>query len=234
VITWDELKQYVSAGNLDFPKRSEQMRKRYHVWAADIRNQYGSMVNYLRSYRLQWGQPDRLSLIPSLLDSQVGQSRDASANAQIIIDTPEYFLANIPAPLISIIQSDWPYALPSDVEHTVIWSQVPILPPTNLVPDHIASRMHPKTVSRVRERLAQDGVWGFTGSSSRPSNPSFGQGPLDDSSAMLAIGKEVATFVRRRWVDSEWETVWIVNPPRLQSVPGLAHIHVFARRKSRN
>lgn len=67
-------------------------------------------------------------------------------------------------------------------------------------------------------------------------------------------GKEVHEFVKRRWKENQWETAWFVNPPvrfmrhafcsssastqsepvmqRLQSIPGLAHIHVFARRKT--
>jgi len=61
-------------------------------------------------------------------------------------------------------------------------------------------------------------------------------------------GREIDGFVKRRWVETEWETAWFVNPPvserifgyavsdaehlqRLQSVRGLAHIHVFAKKK---
>ena len=67
------------------------------------------------------------------------------------------------------------------------------------------------------------------------------------------VGEEVDIFVRKRWREREWETAWFVNPPvsyfpiassylflnaelffqRLQSVPDLSHIHVFARRKTR-
>jgi len=44
-------------------------------------------------------------------------------------------------------------------------------------------------------------------------------------------GREIDGFVKRRWVEREWETAWFVNPPRIQSVRGLAHIHVFAKKK---
>jgi hypothetical protein len=63
--------------------------------------------------------------------------------------------------------------------------------------------------------------------------------------------RQIQEYVQNRWSEDEWETAWFVNPPvsrrpsetmlrlndrnmqRLQSVPGLAHIHVFARHKRR-
>jgi hypothetical protein len=71
----------------------------------------------------------------------------------------------------------------------------------------------------------------------------------EEAKHIVEVGKEVHDFVRRRWNEDVWETAWFVNPPvsdrsitawdlwftlcyqRLQSVPGLAHIHVFARKK---
>jgi len=53
----------------------------------------------------------------------------------------------------------------------------------------------------------------------------------EEEEMVRRCGKEVHAFVQRRWPEREWETAWFVNPPRLQSVPGLAHIHVFARHK---
>ncbi|GAA5820650.1 hypothetical protein JCM10212_004318 [Sporobolomyces blumeae] len=44
-------------------------------------------------------------------------------------------------------------------------------------------------------------------------------------------GREIDAFVRDRWkVEDGWETAWFANPPGLQSVPGLAHFHVLARK----
>jgi hypothetical protein len=76
--------------------------------------------------------------------------------------------------------------------------------------------------------------------------------PTEEETILIQrAGREVHRYVKNRWVEKEWETAWFVNPPvsllfsdffknfglgelffqRLQSVPGLAHIHVFARRK---
>jgi len=129
--------------------------------------------------------------------------------------------------------------VPPEIEHTLVWTRLPILPPD--LPPSIA------------RRLLQDGLWGFTGSLEPPPSPDnlpdylpalaeWGvtldelvrspPGTEEEEALVKKMGAEVDAFVRRRWKESEWETAWFVNPPRLQSVPGLAHIHVFARHKS--
>ncbi|OWZ76258.1 cytoplasmic protein [Cryptococcus neoformans Bt85] len=44
-------------------------------------------------------------------------------------------------------------------------------------------------------------------------------------------GHEVGRMVKGLWDERGWECLWFVNPPRLQSIPGFSHFHVFARRK---
>ncbi|KAI6006462.1 hypothetical protein EDC04DRAFT_2782236, partial [Pisolithus marmoratus] len=196
------------------------------------------IVNYLLDYRLQWGKPDTLSLLPSKLEEF---KETATKVSQVSNVAPQYFTADIPfnSDLICIIQNDWPYSVPLEVEHAVIWSRVPIFHPS-LIPNVIDAR------------IQQDGLWGFTGSdtptedlpsleSCLPALADWGvtiqsmirssKGSYEEEEMVLHAGKEVDGFVKRRWQESKWETAWFVNPPRLQSIPGLAHIHVFARRK---
>lgn len=152
---------------------------------------------------------------------------------------PPYFTADTPAQYISVIQNDWPYSVPPEVEHTLIWTNILVYPP---IPPLIAAR------------VSQDGLWGFTGlsPSSPPPSPSTlpsclpalaewgitldkmivsARGTTEEEEMVRCAGAEIHEWVKRRWVEAEWEAAWFVNPPRLQSVPGLAHIHVFARRK---
>lgn len=35
----------------------------------------------------------------------------------------------------------------------------------------------------------------------------------EEKEMMKMVGSEVDKFVRQRWVESEWETAWFVNPP---------------------
>ena len=126
------------------------------------------------------------------------------------------------------------HAVPLEVEHTLIWTRLPILPPPTLVPSHIRETLPPSLLPRLTARLNQDGIWGFTGSLSPPPSPSLlptslgalsewgitmekvirsERGTAEEEEAVRRAGEEVNTFVKRKWNESEWETAWFVNPP---------------------
>ncbi|KAJ7830266.1 hypothetical protein B0H13DRAFT_2114651 [Mycena leptocephala] len=249
--TWNELKTFVNSGDLGMLKRDRKLQQRYNIWIAGIKEKYGSTVNYLMNFRLQWGKPDTLSLLGSAVQD-VGMSTppvfETIPPEELAVlrelpplppDAPAYFSESTPPQYISIIQNDWPYSVPPEVEHTLVWTRVPIFHPT-LMPES------------VRARIELDGLWGFTGNDSPPPSPSnlpaclpalseWGvtldkmvkseKGTPEEDELVRLTGLPVHNFVKNRWVEEEWETAWFVNPPRLQSVPGLAHVHVFARHK---
>ncbi|EMD40201.1 hypothetical protein CERSUDRAFT_133109 [Gelatoporia subvermispora B] len=252
--TWQQLKTFVNSGDLGLLKRDRKLQARYDTWAEGIREEYGSIVNYLSNYRLRWGEPDRLSKLHSILDDPADRgaaeknprpalsAKEKKTQPQLppIPDSaPPYFIANTPPEFISICMNDWPYSVPPEIEHALIWTCLPIMPTG--FPPNIAARLH------------QDGLWGFTGNTSPPPSPSLvpealpalaewgvtldklvrsQRGTPEEEQTVRRAGGEINEFVKRRWKEREWETAWFVNPPRLQSVPGLAHIHVFARRKT--
>ncbi|KAJ6504602.1 hypothetical protein C8R47DRAFT_1102890 [Mycena vitilis] len=249
--TWNELKTFVNSGDLGMLKRDRRLQQRYDLWSVGIKEKYGSMVNYLMAYRLRWGKPDTLSLLTSALEDtgmstppvfERVPSQDLAVRRELPplpIDAPAYFDKSTPPQYLSIIQNDWPYSVPPEVEHTLVWTRIPIFHP-ELIPES------------VRARIELDGLWGFTGNDSPPPSPStlpaclpalaeWGvtldkmikseKGTPEEDELVRRAGLPVHDFVRNRWVEEEWETAWFVNPPRLQSVPGLAHVHVFARHK---
>ena len=74
-------------------------------------------VNYLLSYRLQWGKCDTLSKLPSRLDLQAksmhsdgGTEPNGTHLPQVPPGAKNYFTADISDALISIIMNDWPYS----------------------------------------------------------------------------------------------------------------------------
>ncbi|KAF8073891.1 hypothetical protein FPV67DRAFT_773028 [Lyophyllum atratum] len=249
--SWTQLKTFVNSGDLGLLKRDQKLQERYLLWAEGIKAEYGSIVNYLTNYRLQWGKRDNLSLLPSALDVDE-EAPEAQLSLCIPVDkkvakvlpplpdnAPKYFTRDTPPEFLSIIQNDWPYSVPPEVEHTLIWTRIPIYH-NDLVAEFIAAR------------IAQDGLCGFTGNSSPPPSPStlpsclpalsdWGitmdklirseKGTEEEDTLVRRAGHEVHEFVRQRWDEEKWETAWFVNPQRLQSVPGLAHIHVFALQK---
>jgi hypothetical protein len=112
--------------------------------------------------------------------------------------------------------------VPAEIEHTLIWTKLPLIHP---------GLVHPS----ISARIEQDGIWGFTGAVTPPPPPSdlsIYMGALRDEWGMSIdkltisseptaeerrhidhVGREVAAFVRRRWNESQWETAWFVNPP---------------------
>ncbi|KAJ2933408.1 hypothetical protein H1R20_g3705, partial [Candolleomyces eurysporus] len=218
--TWKQLRTFVNSGDLGLLKRDRTLQKRYDDWAVGIREQYGSLVDYLLNHRLQWGQRDTLSLLPSSLEDDprfyASTTTDASSKP-----APQYFTADTPPEYLSIIQNDWPYSVPPEVEHTLIWTKVAIF--------------HPALVDgKVKARIDQDGLWGFTGSASPPPSPStlpeclpalaeWGitlesmitsqKGTKEEERLVKRAGEEVDGFVRKRWDEKVWETAWFVNPP---------------------
>ncbi|KAI0754745.1 hypothetical protein C8Q80DRAFT_1216612 [Daedaleopsis nitida] len=248
--TWHQLKVFVNSGDLGLLKRDKKLQARYQDWSNGIKKQYGGIVNYLMNYRLQWGQPDTIAIIKSSLDTPATTStqgplaiKASKGLPPIPPDAPTHFVADMPPELYYIAMNDWPYSVPPEVEHSLIWTRVPIFP----------ASLPPPSESALSARLHQDGLWGFTGLDSPPPSPSLlpeclpalaewgvtmdklicsPRGTEEEERAVKSYGKEIETFIKRRWVESEWETAWFSNPPRLQSVPELSHIHVFARRKS--
>ena len=110
--------------------------------------------------------------------------------------------------------------VPPEIEHTLIWTRLPIIPPD------LPASIHP--------RVHQDGLWGFTGNTTPPPSPStlpsclpaladWGitldklivspKGTAEEEEAVREAAREIETFVKRKWDEREWETAWFVNPP---------------------
>ena len=205
------------------------------------------------NYRLLWGQADTLTLIPSSLDvDAIGVSSKPVTRGPngelppIPPEAPTHFVADTPPELYFIAMNDWPYSgsshpsphalaltsapglpiVPSEVEHSLVWTRLPIYPPT----------LPPPSETALSARLHQDGLWGFTGipGGAPPPSPSLlpeclpalaewgvtmdklvrsPRGTDEEEAAVRAFGHEIAEFIRRRWTEREWETAWFVNPP---------------------
>ncbi|KAG8928552.1 hypothetical protein FRC02_006736 [Tulasnella sp. 418] len=219
------------------------MQIRYDTWIEGIKAQHGSIVNYLVNIRLGWqdrsvspsdglpineGAPDQKYITTDACPLPTPPpTRPFTPSYSINGDEssiPKYFTSTLPSFYVKILPNDWPYSIPLAVKHFVFWSKVPIIHP---------GLVHPK----IWEQVGIDGLWGFTGSpegrtrTPRPNKNKTDLDPEEEESLLKIAHHEVELFVKNNWNEDEWETAWFVNPPRLQSIPGLAHGHVFARRK---
>jgi len=102
--------------------------------------------------------------------------------------------------------------VPEGVTHYLVWSRLPFIHP-DIVP------------VQIRDIVAHDGWWGFTGSDYKPKATGI------NADLTRTATRDIQAFVLNNWEEQNWETIWFMNPPRTQSVPELAHFHVFARKK---
>ncbi|PQE23529.1 N-acetylglucosamine-induced 1 2 protein [Rutstroemia sp. NJR-2017a BVV2] len=96
---WEELKKIIAENNLSILKRKPSDLRRYMAWSAEVKAEYGSMMNYLLQHRLPWGAPP------------------FTYNSPIPFDDLSDF---------KVLLNDWPYGLTKDITHIVVWSKTPI------------------------------------------------------------------------------------------------------------
>ncbi|RDX41347.1 hypothetical protein OH76DRAFT_1412208 [Lentinus brumalis] len=239
-LTWPQIQAFINAGMLDLIHRDPVLHKRYMAWSAEIKTEYGSIINYLKEERLQWGKPDTMSRLGTSHTYPAFWANSEDSQPR----TLEYFTAQTPAEYWCIVSNDWPYSIPSDVEHVVVWTKLPIIHPS-LVDPSIKDVVNeigltgctglsgppPSLADELPGALPALAAWKITEEDAK-SMPNAERLSPQERALIRDAGKEVAEFIQNRWKEDEWETCWFVNPPRRQTVPGLAHAHVFARRKN--
>ena len=236
--------QVVTADDLDKLLRHPDCEKEYIDWAKDIKAHYGGLENYIVKERLGWDKGD-LPLVES-----------NASPTQFFNDIIMNDLSNI-----KVVFNDWPYGIPLDCKHYVVWCKYPIISPALF-----ASPDTPFPPGRSREILLKaitaDGIRGETGSVNKrlpiigdktsaivkdalefpemANNPASisplgetGLGPASDlaEAAHLWAGRFVKKFICHFWDPREYETVSFCNPAHLRTVPGISHFHVISRKK---
>lgn len=125
---------------------------------------------------------------------------------------------------IRSIHSFIEHLVPLNVEHSLVWTKLPIYHPLLLA-------------DSIKARIDQDGMWGFTGSGGPPEMPEdfaswlstvseWGVSPdtmirsapptEDEFTLLKKAAAPVQEFVNSLWVEDEWEAAWFVNPPVCQ------------------
>ncbi|KZT55875.1 hypothetical protein CALCODRAFT_484410 [Calocera cornea HHB12733] len=192
LFTWEELMDIVDGGDLGLLKRQPALQRRYDEWTKGTKARYGTIETFLLERRLHWSPPPMLSSADS-------------------------FSPSTPSTHYRAVRNDWPYSVPADVVHFVVWSAVPLIGPGDL-----------------GEAVERKGMWGFTGGAEHRPPAGEDEGKGEDRRGFGGeSGEGITAFVKREWPEEEWETAWFMNPPKLQSVRGLVHFHVFALPKAK-
>ncbi|GAA6013490.1 hypothetical protein JCM10207_008868 [Rhodosporidiobolus poonsookiae] len=249
--TWDELAALIATSQLSALSRQPEFEALYaQTFGPLVRETYGSMEAYLRG-RLGW---------------------DAQAPAREGEGNEPYWTRRART---NVRRNDWPYGVPRDVSHWVVWVPLPLFHPslctptpsaapsrasTPLPPSSASGTSTPSGTTRVNplasasltaggqagkvaptkgtwDHVSRMGLSGLTGQAERRwRERARAEGREDPGAAaegeeVEGPEREIDAFVRARWREEDgWETLWFANPPYLQSVPGLAHFHVLARK----
>ncbi|GAA5906288.1 hypothetical protein JCM6882_002693 [Rhodosporidiobolus microsporus] len=267
--TWDELVELIGSCNLAVLSRQPAFESLYaSTFNPLVKSVYGKMEIYLRK--------------------QLGWTAGAEEEGK------EYWERGART---NVRRNDWPYGVPRDVSHWVVWVPLPLFHPALCTPSATPRSLTPlppflSTTSSSASPLpspsasgtstpsgpsstnplalphahgtaavaptkgtwdwvSRNGLSGLTGraegrwrdiklrrSLSGSGDPGEGEGEQGGGEGAEqeyeetdGPEREIAAFVRGRWRAEEgWETAWFANPPSLQSVPGLAHFHVLARK----
>ncbi|CAO1627236.1 unnamed protein product [Parajaminaea phylloscopi] len=237
VHTWHDICRIAAVGDLADYYRHEVCEQQYKTWRGPIRERYGSIEEYIRQVRLQWG---------SEAGASVGEHSPLPGQSAPRPQTHghEYFRPEWGPDRVKCIPNDWPYGIPVECGHFVVWSKSPMLHPLLFqTPD---TPFEPDQRTAIYQAVVQDGVRGLTGGHAH-TPPVVGlktiellreeTGVSDDDIGVAAArahawaGRYVNAYVEARWPPEEWETAWFCNPPHLRTVPDLDHFHVIVRRK---
>ncbi|KAH7104518.1 hypothetical protein BKA62DRAFT_463898 [Auriculariales sp. MPI-PUGE-AT-0066] len=188
--TWLELKQFTDSGDLGQLKRHPDLEILCRAWSDRVCAEHGTLANFVK-LRLGWnGAPPPPS---------------------------GFFALDNPPDTWQFMKNSWPYCIPHEVQHTLVWTRLPILNPN-------------KVQESMRGTIVECGMWGFAGGA-EAELPARGEDTERGSTfigtgeqakavraAVAVAGADVQAFVQKHWPEDAWEVAWFVNPPRLQSI----------------
>ncbi|WVW78067.1 hypothetical protein I302_100018 [Kwoniella bestiolae CBS 10118] len=258
MFTWGELKDIIVSGKLECLMRNKQMQARYNTWIKGIKEKYGSTENYLRRGRLPFPQsaPEPTfdsngssSSIPYeylTYDSEKGF--DESKYAVLTNDWPyniphgvRHFCvwSKVPVAHRSLVNDD--PSLWTKIEEEGLGGFTGILPFAAPVKPSEDPSCPPSIPNGTSANFQRPLGWGATELSDFNEDSwlavdlKFGGDEFRRGAGKQYVskgGQEVQKMVEALWDVRGFECLWFVNPPRLQSVPGLSHFHVLVRRKT--
>lgn len=253
LMSWEHIQQVVAQDDLDYLIRHPDCENRYIAWGKGIREHYGGLENYICQVRLGWEKSDGLLSTDRINGVPVEKGDGLLCNSSDGADVdPRSFFSDevaIDTNLVKMIPNDWPYAMPAECGHSVIWCKVPILDKVLF-----AGKDTPFPAGPVREAVYKaveiDGIRGLSGNERRIASvghktkgllaesaevkswmrETMGGGMSADGNLALVAeraqawaGRFIDKYVKAQWPEQDWETAYFCNPPHLRTVPGLSH-----------
>lgn len=225
LFSWSDLLRIVSSGNLQHLSRHPDALREYFAWMDSIKSTYGSVTSFLLS--------ERFTATKLLEKSSTTNKSQVSADGRC-------FRSNfVPGVDCQILLNDWPYSIPHDAQHYVVWSCCPILHRDLVFEQNVDEETAKLSWSIVSKR----GLCGTLTPTTGLRVPTIKDHSTHLPDLLPTIpGKQerlqqtlktaclnLVTFIQSHWNTSIYEVAFFANPPSLQSVPSLAHFHVLVK-----
>jgi hypothetical protein len=133
VITWPEVRQIVGDNRIDLFQRLPSDLRRYLAYNRKLKQDYGSVMEFVLTQRLHWEAPVTPRGAPFELDDD-----------------------------IKILWNDWPYGLDPRIVHLVVWTKFDLEddPVTDDLTDRARAQIQSYVEDRFGSRLPSDRVSG--------------------------------------------------------------------------
>jgi hypothetical protein len=108
-LSWPEVQEFIRTNRIDLFQRVPSDLRRYKVYTSKLKQQYGSVMNFVMAERLKWQD-----LIP------LGEP---FSNPGKSITTRLHAVRSLTLPIddIKILLNDWPYGIDTRIVHLVAW-----------------------------------------------------------------------------------------------------------------
>lgn len=213
----------IASGNLQKLSRHPDDLREYFAWMENIRHEYGAVHSYILAKKITASKLVKAHSEPA--DSTLRAVRHFQASF-------------VPGVDCQILVNDWPYSVPHDATHHVVWSYLPILHPDLVTPDLFQQDIRSQAWSIISRRglcgtLSSNGALQLPGILDHLVHlPSIALDSISQTNVEDAIRSacsHLVLFIQQHWDLKTHEAVFFANPPSLQSVPSLAHFHVIVK-----
>lgn len=173
-MSWSRVCEIVAQEDLEELNRHEGCESAYQDWKKPVVREYEDMESYIRQYRLHWDPP-------------VKEETDGEREGM------EYFRDHWDEDRCQSIPNDWPYGIPGECGHYVVWCRAPIMSVKMFQTEDTPLGEDDKQKEAIYEAVEKDGIRGLTGSSENPPRRVIGKHAITGARAFNKDKKEEDT-----------------------------------------
>ncbi|KIN04156.1 hypothetical protein OIDMADRAFT_18213 [Oidiodendron maius Zn] len=134
ILSWPEVQHLIATNRLDLFERIPSNLRRYFEFNWKLKQEYGSVMQFILSQRLHWEMP---------IEARAAPFQDLDD--------------------LKILRNDWPYGVASSIVHLVVWTKFELEPDpvTDDLTDHARKEIDDFVREKFSKRVGEDNVIWF-------------------------------------------------------------------------